>query len=99
VYVILQVIKNGENTDMADTCRIVFNNLYDTCIYEESNKLMQRKLNCSFRLQLNNSEKTISEVLDECKISDMARTSNVNTFHNMLSNFKQGDILNLKNVY
>ena len=60
---------------------------------------MQRKLNCSFRLLLNNSEKTTSEVLDECKLSDIAKNGTVNTFQKMLSNINQGDILNLNTVY
>ena len=78
---------------MADPCRRIFDNLYDTCIYEESYKLMQRKLNCSFGLLLNNTEKMTSEVLDECKISDIAKNSTVNTFHDMLSNINQGELI------
>ena len=81
---------------MVDPCMRIFNNLYDTCIYVENKKLIERKFNCSFNLLLNNSEKAISEKLDACKISDIARAKPVNTFHNMLSKINQGKIFNLK---
>ena len=76
---------------MSDACKDKFNDMYDACIYFESYKAIQDKLNCSFGLFLFNYDYEMAKNESrECELHDVASNISATVFHHILSEANQG---------
>lgn len=80
----------NENSGVEDRCSRGSNHLYDKCIYAESHKLMESKLNCSFELWSKEPQDPKSKIPNECKLSDVEKNGSLSIFYNSLFSVQQG---------
>ena len=74
---------------MSGPCKMKYDYVYDSCIYEVKHRLLEDTFNCTFKLFVNAANMSSSQQIKECQIINIT-SGGFHTFRDILQDLGQG---------